>query len=191
MTGPCGTPCRECPERDECEMECNVDDKAKEEADDGATKKQENICCSSSEDKMKQYTETLISNKSTWLNQPNEMFPECLRFVDSKENSELSKPLVVANGTDYQAPSTWFKPSTLEEMLDLLQEFNGTGGAGCKIVVGNTEVGIGKFHFNLIILLRAVRHESYIQIEATFCFSNRNPIQERGLPTLDFSIRVD
>ncbi len=35
---------------------------------------------------------------------------------------------------------TWLQPRTLEELLDLLREFNADEG-GVKMVVGNTEVG--------------------------------------------------
>ncbi len=135
--GPCGTPCRECPERKECEMECNVLDKEKEETDEEEEKKEsemktsnsESLCCSTSDDKMKLYQKTLDNNPK-WLQQPDEMFPEELK-------NPPSSSLMVVDRT-YHKAGTWFKPTTLEELLTLLKQFEG----GCKIVVGNTEVGI-------------------------------------------------
>jgi xanthine dehydrogenase/oxidase len=44
---------------------------------------------------------------------------------------------MVADTTEFQAGGTWFKPTSLREMLALMQEFE-----VYKIVVGNTEVGI-------------------------------------------------
>mmetsp|Transcript_20882 Transcript_20882/g.48487 ORF Transcript_20882/g.48487 Transcript_20882/m.48487 type:complete len:536 (+) Transcript_20882:319-1926(+) len=122
--GPCGTPCRECPERDECEMDCNVEDKAAEE--------NEKICCTSTGDKMNQYKETLLKDESgsSWRDQPNEMFPEDLKTL------EATTPLLVVDPKAQSASSTWIQPTTLSEMLRVVAEGN------CKLVVGNTEVGI-------------------------------------------------
>ncbi len=135
--GPCGTPCRECPERKECDMECNISDKEKEEADNEEEKKEsemrtndsEPLCCSTSDDKMTLYQKTLDNNPK-WLQQPDKMFPEELK-------NPPSSSLMVVDRT-YHKAGTWFKPTTLEELLKLLKQFEG----GCKIVVGNTEVGI-------------------------------------------------
>ena len=44
---------------------------------------------------------------------------------------------MVADTTEFQPGGTWFKPTSLREMLALMQEFE-----TYKIVVGNTEVGI-------------------------------------------------
>lgn len=142
--GPCGTPCRECPERDSCEMDCNVEDKEHESSQENGAVDGDTVCCSSSDDKMAQYTDTLLKDKSSWLEQPNEMFPEALRLPDSKENAELAKPLMVVDSTDFQSASTWFKPGTLEDLLGLMRELSPPEKGGCKIVAGNTEIGIGK-----------------------------------------------
>lgn len=136
VKGPCGIACRDCPERQECEQDCNVQDKATEQKD--------KMVCSSSADKMKQYKDTLLKDKGTWIQQPNNMFPKVLQDPQSAESTELSKPLMVVDKTEFHAGGTWLKPTTLEEMLSLLQEFGGSGTGACKIVVGNTEVGIGK-----------------------------------------------
>ena len=62
-------------------------------------------------------------------------------FPDDLKTLPASSALVVM---DQSAPrgGTWFKPSTLEELLGLLYTYAEQGG--CKIVVGNTEVGIGE-----------------------------------------------
>ncbi|GAX26192.1 putative selenate reductase molybdopterin-binding subunit [Fistulifera solaris] len=120
VTGPCGTPCRECPERDTCQQECNVNDKC---------------CSSSSTDKQQVYQETFLKHKDEWSQQANQMFPAELL---NEESEELAQSLMVVDTTEYHAGGTWFKPTTFLELLSLLKEFAG----GCKIVVGNTEVGI-------------------------------------------------
>ena len=84
VRGPCGTPCQECPERDTCELDCNVADKA-------LVGKESSICCTSSHDKMSQYKNTLMANKDKWLNQPNAMFPEELMNDNSIVSAELQK----------------------------------------------------------------------------------------------------
>ena len=144
--GPCGIPCRECPERDDCEQDCNVEDKNKIEEGD-------KVCCSSSKDKMA-LKDAFVGSNENWLDQPNEMFPKELLEATSFESLQLSKPLMVVDDTEFQGAGTWFKPSTLEDLLALLQEFGGPVGGGYKIVVGNTEVGIGKCNGSLIIPLR-------------------------------------
>lgn len=128
IRGPCGIACRDCPEREECEQECNVQDKKVE------------MISSSSADKMKQYKETFLKDKESWSQQPNVMFPKAL--LDGQEVKELAKPLMVVDRTEYHAGGTWFKPTTFQGLLSLLQEFGGNGTSTCKIVVGNTEVGI-------------------------------------------------
>lgn len=123
ITGPCGTPCAKCPERDECQMECNIESKEKESVE--VTK----ICCSSSKDKILQFS----SNghfPENWLEKPNEMFPDDLK-------SPPKTPLIVVDNM-YQKAGTWIKPTTLNELLSILKSFHGN----CKIVVGNTEIGI-------------------------------------------------
>ena len=73
------------------------------------------------------------------------MFPKELLDGGSVESLELTKPLMVVDGSDYHGAGTWFKPTSLVELLSLLADFAADGSGGCKIVVGNTEVGIGKF----------------------------------------------
>ncbi len=129
VKGPCGTPCRECPERDSCEMDCNVADK--EEEKKNANDVEPSVCCSStSVDKILEYNKDAKTN-TQWLEMPNEMFPEEL------VKNQLKAPLIVVDQT-YHKAGTWMKPTTLNELLVLLKKFNGE----CKIVVGNTEVGI-------------------------------------------------
>lgn len=130
VRGPCGTPCRECPEREECTQECNTEDKKKQDT-----------CCSTSKDKMRDYKDTFLSDLS-WRSQPDAMFPVELMDGASSLNGELAKPLMVVDRTEFHAGGTWFKPTTLDELLRLLKEFSSSDHAGCKIVVGNTEVGI-------------------------------------------------
>ena len=135
--GPCGTPCRECPEREECEMECNVQDKAEEKKSEDAS-----LCCSSTADKVASYKEAFKDSK--WLEQPETMFPTDLKDSGSAVSALLEKPLAVIGKSEFHKAGTWFKPTTLEEMLSLVKQFGGMQEGGCKIVVGNTEVGIGK-----------------------------------------------
>lgn len=126
--GPCGIACRDCPEHETCNMECNKstkDSKLEEKKDDGLQK-----CCSSTTDKLSQYKDSFHKDPQAWLDQPNAMFPETLM-------SPPCTPLVVVDKSFHKAGS-WFKPTTLTELLSLLNQFKGE----CKIVVGNTEVGI-------------------------------------------------
>jgi hypothetical protein len=51
---------------------------------------------------------------------------------------------MVVDKTEFHGAGTWFKPTTLVGLLKLLKEFGDPVGGGYKIVVGNTEVGIGK-----------------------------------------------
>jgi len=147
VRGPCGTPCRECPERDTCEMDCNVKDKTNVNA---------GICCSSSSDKIRDYQKVLQSKHSeTWWNQPNDMFPKELiphrknnvvngdsgiDSIHAQTQEQLKKPLMIADSSIH-CGGTWFQPVCLEELLDLFREFANDSG-GIKMVVGNTEVGI-------------------------------------------------
>jgi xanthine dehydrogenase/oxidase len=133
VKGPCGTACRECPEREACDQDCNVQDKATSA---------DNMCCSSSKDKMSTYKETFLTNKDSWRAQPNVMFPKVLMDTASVESTLLTKPLMIVDRSEYHTGGTWFKPTTFAGLLALLQEFGGTGTGACKIVVGNTEVGI-------------------------------------------------
>ncbi len=63
---------------------------------------------------------------------------------------ELVKLLVVTD-TSVHDSGTWFRPRTLEELLDLLLEF---GDNGVRIVVGNTNL---RRHPNLVHALTPVR----------------------------------
>jgi xanthine dehydrogenase/oxidase len=138
IKGPCGTSCRECPERDACEMDCNVEDKQSEQEESGST------CCSSSAGKAKEYKEIFDAKGSAWRSQPNDMFPAELRDSKSPINEALAKSLAVIDKTEYASGGTWFKPTSLVELLQLLKDFGDKEG-GCKIVIGNTEVGIGVY----------------------------------------------
>lgn len=140
VRGPCGTPCRDCPERDECQQDCNVEDKKKA---DEVCEKKDTVVCSTTKDKVAM-KKTFTENNDDWLEQPNNMFPKELSDVSSLENQNLSKPLMVVDHTEFQGAGTWFKPGSLEDLLTLLKEFGDPAGGGYKIVVGNTEVGIGK-----------------------------------------------
>lgn len=131
VRGPCGTPCRECHERDECEQDCNVADK----------KSEEDICCTSSKDKVKIYQDTFLSDQS-WKEKPNKMFPKELLDEGSSDCALLSRPLMVVDRSEHHSVGTWFKPTSLVELLALLKHFGGLGAGACKLVVGNTEVGI-------------------------------------------------
>jgi xanthine dehydrogenase/oxidase len=134
VRGPCGTPCRECPERETCVEDCNEEDKQNKDT----------IVCNSSKDKMS-LKKSLVENNEGWLDQPNVMFPKELTQETSYESLELAKPLMVVDQTEYQGAGTWFKPTSLVELLALLKDFGGPVGGGYKFVVGNTEVGIGKY----------------------------------------------
>lgn len=134
VRGPCGTPCRECPERDACEMDCNAKDKEEEKK----LETLENECCSSSLDKAVEFKQS----GDEWLQQPNIMFPKSLLGDDLEMETELAKPLMIVDRSEFHVAGTWVKPTTLVDLLNLLSEF-GAGDGGCKIVIGNTEVGIG------------------------------------------------
>ena len=178
VRGPCGTPCRLCPERDECQQDCNVNDKGKAEEE-----KKDKVVCSSSKDKvaMKQ---VFVENKDGWLDQPNQMFPKELADATSIENQELCKPLIVVDHTAFHGAGTWFKPSSLEDLLALLREFGGKDGGGYKIVVGNTEVGIGKnviHHSSCLNLSCAWR----LNVSSTlFLFTQRRNSSTHDIPDL-------
>jgi xanthine dehydrogenase/oxidase len=150
IKGPCGVPCRECPERDECVHECNLEDKQ----DKNESKQDNDLCCSSSRDKMIMYQDSFLKVTS-WRDQANNMFPhELLSLVDdssttsstSNVQQQLAQPLVVVDKTSNHAGGTWFKPTSLMELLTILDENHDSNsnknGSSCKIVVGNTEVGI-------------------------------------------------
>ena len=173
VRGPCGTPCRECPEREVCEQDCNAEDKVLERAakmeDSTATTntstKNANanakVVVTSSGDKMAMKESLVSSSSPDWTDQPKNMFPSDLLDTSSADSKALAKPLMVVDTTEYHGAGTWFKPTTLVGLLKLLKKFgadsvgggngNGNGkGAGYKIVVGNTEVGIGTLRHCII-----------------------------------------
>mmetsp|Transcript_3741 Transcript_3741/g.9789 ORF Transcript_3741/g.9789 Transcript_3741/m.9789 type:complete len:1260 (+) Transcript_3741:181-3960(+) len=161
--GPCGTLCHECPERQFCEQDCNTKNKKR------LSLKGENIIVSSSKDK-KGMKKSLISSSPNWTDQPKNIFPADLLNVLSSENQALLKPLMVVDSSRYQGVGTWFKPTTLIELLTLLKEFGGSVGGGYKIVVGNTEVGIEtRFKHSLYprLIYPGDSIESIFQVSAT------------------------
>lgn len=132
-TGPCGTACKECPERESCEMECNVQDKTEEKKEI-----EDSMCCSGTADKLFHYKDSLKENSNVWLDQPSDLFPNALM-------KPPTSPLIVVDRSFHKA-GTWFKPTTLAELLSLTNQYKGQ----CKIVVGNTEVGIEtKFKYSV------------------------------------------
>lgn len=170
--GPCGTACRECPEREECEMDCNIEGKEEEKKLDLGTVT--TLCCSSSLDKVQEYKASI---KKGWLDQPNLMFPKELMDVNSVIFTELAKPLVIVDRSEYHSAGTWIKPSTLLDLLGILKEYGGTGEGGCKIVVGNTEVGI-EARFKHAVYPRLVAPPE--SIETLFCFRTKPNLLEIG-----------
>lgn len=112
----CGISCSECSDRNDCESHMKDDD---------------SMVISTTEDKLKNYFQA--NQDWNWLEKPNEDFPKAL--IDSRNN----EPLMVVDRT-YHNSGTWFKATTLVDLLSLLKRFHGQ----CKLVVGNTEVGIGK-----------------------------------------------
>jgi xanthine dehydrogenase/oxidase len=138
VRGPCGTPCRECPERDICEQDCNVEDKEKVTTDDDEQK----VIVTSSKDKMAM-KKSLTASSPDWADHPKKLFPSDLIDASSADSLALKKPLMVVDNAEFHGAGTWFKPTTLVGLLKLLKEFGDPVGGGYKIVVGNTEVGIG------------------------------------------------
>lgn len=127
-------------------MDCNVKDKEEEKKLEPGAMTEE--CCSSSLDKAVEYSD--FKNKDEWLNQPDVMFPKSLMGDDAAMEVELAKPLMIVDRSEFHAGGTWVKPTSLVDLLNLLSEFGGVGTGGCKIVVGNTEVGIGMSFFSLL-----------------------------------------
>lgn len=120
--GPCGTPCRQCPEREDCTMDCNVRDKA---------------VCSSTASKVNAYQTVLREKHSDdWWKQPTAMFPT--ELLDEGLQNQLTKPLKVCDDSIHNG-GTWYQPTSLLDLLSLIETHN---EAGVKLVVGNTEVGI-------------------------------------------------
>ena len=160
--GPCGSSCRECPERDDCTMECNVQNmEVEKKVESGSS-----LCCSSSLDKAREFKKI---SKDGWMDHPNLLFPPDLLSADSGIVTELRKPLIIVNNSEFHRTGTWIKPSTLVELLTLLKNFGEIGGGGCKIVVGNTEVGI-EARFKHAIYPRLISPSE--SIDSLFCFKS-------------------
>lgn len=123
-------------------MECNVEDKAAMQ-EEKKVDSLDQICCSSSADKAATFKSEALDGDVSWLEQPNKMFPPELIDAESEVSKATSSPLIVVDKSMYETAGTWLKPTSLPEMLGVLKEFGGVGEGGCKIVVGNTEVGIG------------------------------------------------
>lgn len=120
--GPCGTPCRQCPERDDCTMDCNVKDKK---------------VCSSTSSKVNAYQAVLREKHSEdWWRQPTAMFPT--ELLDESLQTQLTKPLKVVDNSIHNG-GTWYQPTSLLDLLSLIEAHSETG---IKLIVGNTEVGI-------------------------------------------------
>ena len=120
--GPCGTPCRECSERDDCTMDCNVKDKKVR---------------SSTSSKVNAYQAVLREKHSEdWWRQPTAMFPT--ELLDESLQTQLTKPLKVVDNSIHNG-GTWYQPTSLLDLLSLIEAHSETG---IKLIVGNTEVGI-------------------------------------------------
>ena len=135
ISEPCGSPCGGCTGEGSCSRnseETHVEPSSKDK-----------VIVSSSKDKLAMKDE-FIKGKDGWMEQPNTMFPKELVDESSLVYLELAKSLMVVDDTDYQGSGTWFKPTTFDDLLALTKEFGEPAAGGYKIVVGNTEVGIGK-----------------------------------------------
>lgn len=115
-SGPCGESCRSCPERDDCTMPCNEDDKKVH------TEQKKTSCCSSTTEEK---CSTLSKIPIEFQQQPDHLFPKDLLTYKEEPFLLVSKS------------STWLKPTTLKDLLMLKHEYPDS-----KIIVGNTEVGI-------------------------------------------------
>lgn len=104
MVGPCGTPCSECPERENCELH-------------------DELVISTSENKKKSLKS--IDFGDSWRDQATKMMPQALE-------QHTKTPLRVEVNE-----SCWVAPKSLKSLLQVLRD-----EGPCKIVVGNTEVGI-------------------------------------------------
>jgi len=135
--GPCGTVCSVCPDQNQCEMPCNATGRAELQEAESINSAENDVeswdmVVTSSTNKFKEehrLGEMKCYDGTEFKDQPDNMFPVEL-LTRSIENSQ-EHILVVGER------SSWFKPSTLTELLHLLEIFPGS-----KIVVGATEVGI-------------------------------------------------
>jgi xanthine dehydrogenase/oxidase len=159
--GSCGTPCRECPDRDDCVEECNVVDDDDIPPSYATPPMSSPMVVCTTESNMRELRAKRSEVERKWWTQPYEMFPDDLLprkrrsdgdHGDGDEDGRraggvrefLARPLVVADATVHDG-GTWFQPTTLVELLDLYRAYGRTGdgdGGGIKMVVGNTEVGI-------------------------------------------------
>ena len=126
VRGPCGIKCGECPARETCEMDCNVEEKKSCHDDDTTTT---NVIHSCTKTKVTEF-QTTLNTYGEWWKIPDESLP-------SELYSPPTTPLMVVD-TSIHNGGTWFQPHTLEELLNLFRDFDGN----VKLVVGNTEVGI-------------------------------------------------
>ena len=129
IKGPCGVQCRECPERESCEMDCNVDSKKQDCGIDACG----GVIHSCTQCKITEFKQIFDEKYEAWWKKPDETFPDEL-------SQQTKEPLLVVDKSVHNG-GTWFQPSTFEELLDLFREFAPQEG-GLKLVVGNTEVGI-------------------------------------------------
>jgi xanthine dehydrogenase/oxidase len=120
QVGPCGTPCRECPQADTCALHHLHHDNG------------ELLIVSSSEDKKKQLLPTMkfADHADEWREQATKMIsPEMARHHDQQD--------VLPLRVETSDGSCWITPTTLSGLLQILRDER-----PCQIVVGNTEVGI-------------------------------------------------
>lgn len=152
--GPCGMECKNCPTRHDCDMPCNTRHEEMDEEPtncDGTWRQFKTSTVSKCQSKL-----PLKDLKSTtgdlYIDQPNNMFPEALKFYLSRPSSLL----VVRNN------ATWFAPNSLTELLELKDEF-----PSAKIVVGATEVGI-ETKFKNSVYPKLIYPSHYIEELLTF-----------------------
>jgi xanthine dehydrogenase/oxidase len=146
--GPCGLACKDCPTRHDCDMPCNTHTTTNGDIEDSSSseeKKDEtppNAVAETKDGKWKQMTtssqdkfgssqfrdglcDLKTPSGARFSEQPNVMFPAELR------EKHCTSVMVVGS------TATWFTPSTLQELSQLVDQF-----PNAKIVVGATEVGI-------------------------------------------------
>ncbi len=92
---PCGLSCRECPDQEECKIHVEEHQQV----------------VSTSQDKVQSYADRLHDWK--WLQKPDENFPKA--FLESS----YKDPLMIVDKT-YHNTGTWFKVTTLSELLSLM-----------------------------------------------------------------------
>lgn len=118
IKGPCGESCKTCPERHDCTNPCNN------------TKSKGEIQSNSTQDKINSMSKMTAELHA----QPSEMFPGELKLLMEKEKTHQKDSASMAIIT---STSSWYKPTTIDQMVSLLNKY-----PDAKIVVGNTEVGI-------------------------------------------------